>query len=449
MTGEGGGVYRQMELHFPGVREVWQYHDQRCGAPGQKRQKRGKEARDVRNQRQKERKCRWRLRQYFKAGDTYVTLTCQKDKRPADMDEMKARWTAFMKELRKIYKKDGVTFRWIRNIEVGSKGAWHIHAALPSLERNMPAVIADAWPWGKAHIDAMYDDGKFQDLAEYLTKTPRTEKRLVDADHASSRNMPIPAPIEKTMVRWPTFEGNEIKMVPKGWYVDKDSIEEYLTPCGYPVRRYQLFETAQTAREGRKRKMVDAGSIRVPEHSTEPAEEKPSGKSRGFDETNRENDGESAENRRAENVEAQENRTECSNEAKTALTGTEGGEKGEKKGAKKGTKGRATGKNTSKAEAAGCGAATITARAAALGGRQENAGGSGPEDEGRTEQKAEKPPGSSGGFGLADRIKDREKDGRAKRTGTHERRGERWRCTYTSRWTRSRPRRASGPTDTS
>lgn len=271
-------MYRQRELHFPKVREVWQYHDQRCGAPGQKRKKRGKEARDVRNQRQKERKCRWRLRQHFRAGDTYATFTCRKELRPSDMDEMRGRWTAFINAVRKDYKEAGIPFQWIRNIEVGSKGAWHIHAVLHNLGRDMAGFLQDAWPWGRVKVEALYEDGWFGELAAYLTKTPRTDKRLAEADHSSSRNMLVPEPVEKVMRRWETFDGQDVKMVPKGWYVDPDSVEEYVTPCGFPVRRFQLFriedrdgrtECSNETGKGRKQKLVNPSGIKIPEHSVE------------------------------------------------------------------------------------------------------------------------------------------------------------------------------------
>lgn len=278
-------MYRQCEMHFPRAIEVWQYHDVKYGGPGRKRERRSKASRDIRNQRQKERKCRWRLRQHFEAGDVYVTLTCRKDARPEDMAGMKRMWSAFAAALRKEYKKSGQEFKWIRNIEVGKRNAWHIHAALKTIPgRNMLHLITAAWPHGRVDVQEMYDEGRFQTLATYLTKTPKTDPGLREASHDSSRNLPVPEPKEKTFTRWDTFEGQEIKQVPAGWYVDKDSIEEFTTPCGFPVRRFQMFpldpgELAKEKREHPNRRymperpakvrLVPAGVVPYPEQGEE------------------------------------------------------------------------------------------------------------------------------------------------------------------------------------
>ena len=56
-----------------------------------------------------------------------VLLTYKKDKRPPDMETAKMHLAQAMRKVREKYKKAGKKMRWMANIEVGTKGAWHIH----------------------------------------------------------------------------------------------------------------------------------------------------------------------------------------------------------------------------------------------------------------------------------------------------------------------------------
>ena len=107
-----------------------EYHDGRYGAPGCKREKKKnptKEQIQKINAWNKARRCRWKLLEYFSPGDCFATWTYEVKNRPPDMAGALKDFQKAMRSVRKEYKKRGQELFWIRNIERGTKGAWHIH----------------------------------------------------------------------------------------------------------------------------------------------------------------------------------------------------------------------------------------------------------------------------------------------------------------------------------
>lgn len=234
---------------FPNAVEVYEYHKAAYGGPGKKREKREKPTREELaryNQILRERKCRWKLRNNFNVHDYFTTLTFRKEERPADMSDAKKIFAQFIRRLKAAYKKRGHVLKWIRNIEVGSKGGWHIHLVLNRIP-DLDILLADLWTVGFAKTVLLYQKGEFEDLAAYLTKTPETDKRLREADHSTSRNLPVPDPEVKEFTRRRIWE-REPK-IPKalqraGFYLDKGSFTEGVNPItGYLWRQYNYLRT--------------------------------------------------------------------------------------------------------------------------------------------------------------------------------------------------------------
>lgn len=261
-------------MWFPRAIEMWEYHDGNYGAPGIERRKRRKAtAEEIRkhNQRNKEKVCRWKLREHFEENDLYLTLTFKPEYRPANMEEAVKIWRKVCGTLRKHYKKHDIDFKWIRNIEVGTRGAWHIHVVM----KNCPGIIEAlkrAWAigtrkdkriLGSVLIKPMDTEGEFEKLAAYMTKSPETDKRLSESSYSTSRNIPVPEPKERKYSRWESFEGKEPRIVPKGWYVDKNSIVEGYTCAGYPFRRFQLLPLEKNHRQRSARtRLIGADKIK-------------------------------------------------------------------------------------------------------------------------------------------------------------------------------------------
>ena len=102
-----------------------------------------------------------------------------------------------------------------------------------------------------------------------MTKTPETDKRIVEASYSTSRNLPVPEPKERKYERWKTFDGKDPRMIPKGWYVDQSSFVEGITRAGYPFRRFQLLPLDGKRRQRPARtKLIRAETIKDIESNT-------------------------------------------------------------------------------------------------------------------------------------------------------------------------------------
>ena len=230
-------AYKQKTYRFPNAIEVEQYHTARYGAPGQKRLKKKKptpEQIERINQYNKEKICRHKLRTHFDIYDYFTTLTYAVDKRPEDMDQAKKDFRRFIGIVRKEYRKRGCELKWIRNIECGTKGAWHVHIVVNRIE-GTDQILARAWEHGHVRNELLYERGEFKDLAAYMTKGPKTDKRLKEASYSTSRNLPLQDPEVKIFKRFRKWK--EEPKIPKGFYLDKDSVfEGENTVTGYRYR---------------------------------------------------------------------------------------------------------------------------------------------------------------------------------------------------------------------
>lgn len=242
------------------IREVEERHTWTWHPPNNRRKKKEKptpEAVRKNNHRLMARKRRMQLELYFNEDDCYITLTYPKNGRPADMKAVQEDWKRLVDSMRKVFKKNGATLRWIRNIESGTKGAWHIHAVVKELPpgsvdmKGNPTtaakLVSRIWQKKMKHgrVDTQYLQEDVSALAEYITKTPESSKdtghTVKESNCSASRNMPLPEPEVKRYSRWKTFVDRDIK-VPKGWVLDKGSVRESINPyTGFPRREYRLI----------------------------------------------------------------------------------------------------------------------------------------------------------------------------------------------------------------
>ncbi len=233
------------------VLAVEEYHDGRYGAPGiprQKKRKPTKEDMQKVNAMNKARLCQYRLIQYFTSGDYFATLTYKVSERPPDMKTALKHWDKLIRTIRREYRKRGVPLFWIRNIERGTKGAWHIHLVITRIP-DTAHILEEAWPYGGIYLTQLkkskYYSEDFAELASYITKSEHTREKKVDGSEAAprikessystSRNMPLPEPHPEKLKRWP----KEVKPK-KGYYIAR--IHEGINPkTGYKYRRYTLI----------------------------------------------------------------------------------------------------------------------------------------------------------------------------------------------------------------
>lgn len=129
---------------------VQEYHDGKYGAKGLPRKKKKKATKeDIArvNKWNKTKRCQIRLLEYFEPNDLLVTWTYKVANRPATMKEAKKHFAEAMRKVRREIRKRGYENFYMRNIERGTKGAWHIHFVIKEVG-DTASIVQNAWDKG-------------------------------------------------------------------------------------------------------------------------------------------------------------------------------------------------------------------------------------------------------------------------------------------------------------
>ena len=225
------------------VIQVEKYYPANYGAPGkprQKKQQRTPEDIERQNRTNREKKIQRLILANFKEGDWHLILTYKKELRPEGTEEAKAQIQKFLKDMRREFKKAGYDFKYIYVTEKGKRGAWHHHLIIEDIsDQNMQTtkLVQKYWPHGHPQFYPLYEDGNFEDLAEYIVKK-ETKEEKGGCTYSRSRNLIIPEPKREIIhhKRWRT----EPKP-PAGWEIKKGSLINGINPVtGYPFQHYDL-----------------------------------------------------------------------------------------------------------------------------------------------------------------------------------------------------------------
>lgn len=231
---------------------VQEYHDGKYGAKGLPRKKKKKATKEdilKVNRWNKTKRCQMRLLEYFEKDDLLVTWTYKVENRPATMKEAIKHFGNAMRKVRREIRKRGYENFYIRNIERGTKGAWHIHFVVKEVG-DTASIVQNAWDKGGTWLTKIKDSDYYSEdmlkLAEYLTKdeySTETKKdgtqskpRIRESSYRCSQNMPLPKPHLDKLYRWK----KEIKPK-KGYYIAR--MWEGINPkTGYKYRRYTMIK---------------------------------------------------------------------------------------------------------------------------------------------------------------------------------------------------------------
>ncbi len=183
------------------------------------------------NHTNKVKRIRRKLKKNFWKGDYWLTFTYRKNTAKT-IDEVMEDLKAMMDKLRRKYKKQNTPMKWIRRIEIGSRGGIHVHMVLNRIE-GLDIVITELWKHGHVNIELL--DGDYEDLAEYIAKEPTDQQkklmRSMDIEesklirYSCSRNLeePIPEREEKSHKTMRSIFNSDLQPH-EGFYIDKDSI---------------------------------------------------------------------------------------------------------------------------------------------------------------------------------------------------------------------------------
>lgn len=232
------GSVIQVEKHYPG----------NYGAPGIKRApKRKRTPEDIarQNERNKVKRVQRLIIANFGEGDWHLTLTHRKEMRPDTMEEARGYLKRFLDSMRAAYKRAGYPFKYIYVTERGKKGACHHHLIIEDIatrELNTKEMVLKFWPHGMRNFSPLYEEGEFEDLAEYIVKRDTKEGNR-GCSYSHSRNLVIPKPKKETVHRKTWRRDPKPK---RGYYIVKSSVVNGMNPVtGYPYQHYTMRRYAQ------------------------------------------------------------------------------------------------------------------------------------------------------------------------------------------------------------
>lgn len=236
------GVVQMIEKCYPG----------NYGAPGQKRntkQKRTPEEIRKQNETNRWRRLQRIILKNFSIGDWHLILNYREGDRPATYEEAVKQRRDFIAAVRKIYKKAGIPFKWIAVTERGKrKRVLHHHLIIEDIDRDgirTTKLVKKLWKQGHVFFSALYEDGEYEKLAEYIVKS-ETKEECGWCTYSRSRNLIVPVPkVEyKQHRRW-----RNPPVAPKGWYVVEKSLWNGKNPVtGLPVQHYTLKKLITTGK---------------------------------------------------------------------------------------------------------------------------------------------------------------------------------------------------------
>ena len=233
--------YKKVTRLSRDVIEIQEYGFALFGAPGKARRKKG--ARTEAQAKKSNEKSRARRMQRlflanFTKGDLHVIMNFLPGKEPATYEDARKGLRDFLRRLRRYYNARGHELKCVAVTERGKrKAVLHHHLVINSIDDNnlctMPAITA-CWNEGKVTSSPMYEDGNFEQLADYILKAGGKEENC-GAAYYRSRNLKEPEPERILKIGNVPAE----QTAPAGWHVVKDSVEEGVNP--YSQKRYQRY----------------------------------------------------------------------------------------------------------------------------------------------------------------------------------------------------------------
>ena len=218
------------------TKEIAKYYTRRFQPGGEKRSEKKKETTEQQqkvNDRQLARKLTYLLNANFDNTSRLVTFSYKAECRP-DPESLKCPKRVLLKKMR------GKVLKYVEVAEVGERGAMHIHMIINDIDMRK---IEKLWKYGYVSSKPLDETGQYRKIAEYFIKyyqkTRKTAEKVQSKAYNCSRNLKRPEPKKHVMRGMRISKKIEI---PKGWYLDKESVIEGITADGYQFFSYTLIE---------------------------------------------------------------------------------------------------------------------------------------------------------------------------------------------------------------
>ena len=194
---------------------IKKYSHRSFGAPNMKRIKRLKDtpkAMKKYNNQQRAEKLQMLMILNFNKG-FHVILDYPKDNRPKTYEEAESNLKKCLYKVSRRLKKKDKQFKYIAITERGKRAAaLHHHIIIEGYSEIVEELMR---AWGQhIKISAMYEEGAYKDLADYICKM-ETKEEATKGKSKYHRSRNLKEPIKRTRVRPGTFK--EDPYIPKGY----------------------------------------------------------------------------------------------------------------------------------------------------------------------------------------------------------------------------------------
>lgn len=236
----------------PGVIEVEQVHSSMVGNHSSRNRDRAATIEAVKkvNQRRVAKKLRRLIDANFEPGDIYLTLT-YKDIYKRVLKQAKKDLNRLMSKLKYRYGKRGMVFKWIKTTGIRKRGAAHHHIILNNIDgfdyiKELPKL----WPFGTVDIKPLYEEGRYEKLAEYFVKHKQEnedelkESQTNERAYSCSRNLRHPR-VKRKIIREETIL--KAPKVPTGYRLEMDEDKDVgiSKQSGYCYRYFRLIRISK------------------------------------------------------------------------------------------------------------------------------------------------------------------------------------------------------------
>ncbi|WP_312644007.1 hypothetical protein [Hydrogenoanaerobacterium sp.] len=169
------------------------------------------------NQRLAEDTLRQLINENFKHGDLHTTLKFFPPQRPKDPKEAQKHVQKWIRRMQTRLKKLEIEFKYIYAVEIGKKGAVHIHVIMNYVDIR---IVRELWTHGTIYFVPLYSEGQYRELANYIIKQTSEmykQKGWTGRRYTPSKNLSKPK-VEKRRVNAKTWR--EEPKPPKGYIFD-------------------------------------------------------------------------------------------------------------------------------------------------------------------------------------------------------------------------------------